>query len=372
MAKHIGVRKSDVFGNLASLMRICMFRVLSMGPIPNHVAFIMDGNRRYAKKENMKEGAGHRAGFLALISILKYCYELGVKYVTIYAFSIDNFKRRPDEVQELMDLMLEKMEELLKEESIVHQYGIRVFFIGNLTLLNEPVRMAMEKVMRATADNTKCTLLICIAYTSSDEIVHAVEESCKHKWQKFQSLTFNQQSNGGNKKREDNKKIYNNIRHSFQVNRKDEVDEFQETEASGASNLVREVEGDEDKASVSMPAAEGPCESNWNEDEASMETKIKNYPPPSGESQKTEGECSIIKLVDIEKYMYTAVAPEPDILIRSSGETRLSNFLLWQASECMLYSPHALWPEIGLWHLVWAVLNFQRNYLYLEKKKKQL
>ncbi|KAF2304499.1 hypothetical protein GH714_032801 [Hevea brasiliensis] len=98
-----------------------------MGPIPNHFAFIMDGNRRYAKKENMKEGAGHRAGFVALISVLRFCYELGVKYVTIYAFSMDNFKRSPDEVKHLMDLMLEKIE-LPRDESIVNQYGISIFY----------------------------------------------------------------------------------------------------------------------------------------------------------------------------------------------------------------------------------------------------
>ncbi|KAJ0040724.1 hypothetical protein Pint_28701 [Pistacia integerrima] len=84
-----------------------------------------------------------------------------------------------------------------------------------------------------------------------------------------------------------------------------------------------------------------------------------------------QGQHCVINLVDIEKHMYMAVAPDPDILLRSSGEARLSNFLLWQTSNCLLYSPAALWPEIGLSHLVWAVLNFQRNHAYLEKKKKQ-
>jgi ditrans,polycis-polyprenyl diphosphate synthase len=84
-----------------------------------------------------------------------------------------------------------------------------------------------------------------------------------------------------------------------------------------------------------------------------------------------QGETASIKLVDIEKHMYMAVAPDPDILIRTSGEARLSNFLLWQTSGCPLYAPKVLWPEIGLRHLVWAVLNFQRHHFYLEKKKKQ-
>lgn len=271
-----------LLGALVTSMRRFMFRVISVGPIPNHIAFIMDGNRRYAKKNKLEQLSGHNAGFMALMSLLGYCYELGLKYVTVYAFSIDNFKRRPEEVQQLMDLMLEKIEGLLKEESIVNQYGVRLYFIGNLNLLHEPVRNAAEKAMLATAKNTKTVLLICVAYTSTDEITHSAQESCVKKW-------------------------------------------------DGTAN------GDYD-----------------------------------GEITKQREEKRTIKLVDLEKHMYMGVAPDPDILIRSSGETRLSNFLLWQSSNCVLYSPRALWPEIGLWHVMWAVLNFQRYHSYVEKKVKQL
>ncbi|XP_016509388.2 dehydrodolichyl diphosphate synthase CPT3-like [Nicotiana tabacum] len=261
-----------------------LFRILSVGPTPNHVAFILDGNRRYAKKRNMAVGNGYRAGFMAVMSMLKYCYVLGVKYMTIYAFSIDNFKRRPEEVQYLMDLMLEKIEGLLHKESVVNQYGVRVHFVGNLKLLTEPVRVAAEKAMQATADNTNSTLLICVAYSSTDEIVHAVESSCQEKWNEIQELNANQPQN---------------------------VEETKE---------IRELN-------------------------------------------------QIIKLVDIERHMYMRLAPDPDMLIRTSGETRLSNFLLWQTTSCLLYSPKVLFPEIGLRHLIWAVLHFQRLFPHLEKKK---
>ncbi|KAK6127586.1 hypothetical protein DH2020_038676 [Rehmannia glutinosa] len=262
-------------GSLVSYMRRFLFRVLSVGPVPNHLAFILDGNRRYAKKWNLGEGMGHRAGFLALMTLMKYCYELGVKYVTIYAFSIDNFRRRPDEVQYVMDLMLEKIEGLLKEESIVNQYGVKVLFIGNLKLLHEPVRIAAEKAMKATSNNNQSILLICVAYTSTDEIVHSAQECCDE------------------------------IRSSMKVNEEKDV------------------------------------------------------------------KSDLIKLGDIERHMYMGVAPDVDILIRTSGETRLSNFLLWQTTDCLLYSPKALWPEIGLRHIVWGVLNFQRIYPYLEKRRKK-
>ncbi|XP_010531001.1 PREDICTED: dehydrodolichyl diphosphate synthase 6 [Tarenaya hassleriana] len=274
-------RVNQVLEHLSGFSRRCMFRVISMGSVPSHLAFIMDGNRRYAKKHGLAEGSGHKAGFSALMSILRYCYELGIKYVTIYAFSIDNFKRRPEEVQSLMDLMLEKIESLLEKESIIQEYGMRVYFIGNLKLLSDPVRAAAEKVMKATAKNSRVVLLVCVAYTSTDEIVNAVEQSC--------------------------------------LNKLDEI-----------------------PARVSHGKLQGDME---NHDHT-------------------------IRVVDIEKNMRMAVVPDPDILIRSSGETRLSNFLLWQTSHCPLYSPAALWPEIGLWHLVWAILNFQRNHSYLEKKKK--
>ncbi|KAK3014698.1 hypothetical protein RJ639_009628 [Escallonia herrerae] len=288
MDKGSSSHETQRFGSFGSFLRRCIISILSTAPIPNHIAFIMDGNRRYCKRKNLMEGAGHRVGFLALMAMLRYCYELGVKCVTVYAFSIDNFKRRPEEVQSLMELMQEKIEGLIKEESIVNHYGIRVYFIGNLKLLSKPVRLAAEKAMVATASNSRAVLSICIAYTSTDEIVHAVQESCQEKW-----------------------------------------DEIRELNASGAGYGLIELDG----------------------------------------NRREEGE-HYIGVTDIEKHMYMAVVPDPDIIIRASGETRLSNFLLWQSAYCLLYSPSVLWPEIGFQHLVWAVLEFQRNYFYLKEKKK--
>ncbi|XP_044506868.1 dehydrodolichyl diphosphate synthase 6 [Mangifera indica] len=283
METQTGADRNQLFKRFSIFLRKCMFKVLSVGAIPDHIAFILDGNRRYAKKHNLIElGEGYQAGFLALLSMLKYCSELGVKYVTIFAFSIDNYKRKPSEVQYIMDLMLEKIEMLLLEESIVHQYNIRVHFIGNMGLLNEAIRVAAEKVMRATAKNTRTIILVCLAYTSSNEITHAVEESCLDK-------------------------------------------------STGQAEALK----------------------------------------LSTEEHENIQEMAVIKLADVEKHMYMDVAPDPDILIRTARENRLSNFLLWQSSNSLLYSPAALWPEISLWHLVWAVLNFQRCHSYLQKKKKQ-
>ncbi|XP_038878033.1 dehydrodolichyl diphosphate synthase CPT3-like [Benincasa hispida] len=285
---NIWVILNQIFERVISLFRRCTFVVLSMGSIPVHVAFIMDGNRRFAKKRKLAEGAGHRIGYLALTFMLKYCYELGVKYVTVYAFSIDNFRRSPEEVQSVMDLMLEKVELLIREESLVNQYGVRLHFLGNLNLLSEPVRKAVQRAMEATRNNNRADLAICVAYTSTDEIVHAVERSCEEKWNEMNSKS-----------------------------------------ASGVGYGLSKL------------------------------------------GVAKNGENSIT-LADVEKHMYTGVAPDPDMLIRTSGEARLSNFLLWQTSLCYLYSPSVLWPEINFWHFLWAMLNFQRNNHHLVKKRKQL
>lgn len=345
--KSTGGIAGHLLGGLYCYLRRCLFAILSVGPKPNHIAFIMDGNRRYARKRNLAEGDGHKAGFSALLSILRYCYEMGIKYVTVYAFSIDNFKRKPKEVHTFMELMREKIEELLQQESIINEYGVRLHFIGNMQLLTEPVRLAAEKAMRVTAHNQERVLLICVAYTSRDEIVHAVQESCKDKWNEVQAS---------------NEAKVSNV--SFTRNN-------QSLKTNGLDLHFK----DSCKQNATKPEGMEGAEVK----DVLFEQNVKKLSGKYSEADFTscngiveiQGELSSIKLVDIEKHMYMAVAPDPDILVRTSGEARLSNFLLWQTSACPLYAPKALWPEIGLRHLVWAVLNFQRYYFYLEKKKKQ-
>lgn len=289
-------------GTAVRYTRRFFFRVLSAGPIPNHVAFILDGNRRFARKWELGEGNGHRAGFLSLMCLMKYCFELGIRYVTIYAFSIDNFNRKPHEVKYVMDLMLEKIQGMLKEESIVNRYGVRVYFIGKLELLEERIRIAAEMAMKATEMNNKIFLLICVCYTSTNEIVHSAEECCRDVWR-----TEIEQH-----------KPYGTVEETGQ-----------------------KFEGKREE------------EEKWN-----------------GRKEELVEADDRIKLPDIEKNMYMGVAPDVDILVRTSGETRLSNFLSWQTWNGLLYSPEALWPEIGLPHLVWAVLNFQKAFPLFENRKK--
>ncbi|XP_039144957.1 dehydrodolichyl diphosphate synthase CPT3-like isoform X2 [Dioscorea cayenensis subsp. rotundata] len=267
---------SNIFGRIWFSMRMFLFNVLSFGPMPAHIAFIMDGNRRYSKKHNSKEDTGHSAGFSSLTSTLQYCYELGVKYVTVYAFSIDNFKRKPDEVRSLMNLLKEKIDELLEETSVVNEYDIRVNFWGELNLLTEPVRLAAKKAMTVTGKNTGPVLSVCVAYTSTHEILHAVQESCA------------------------------NVNKMLAVRYSNEC----------------------------INSAEG-----------------------------------LVSVADLEQHLYSVSCPEPDIVVRTSGESRLSNFLLWQTPYCHLQNPGALWPEFSLRHLVWSILQYQRAYSSLHAKR---
>lgn len=272
---------SGVVESLQNFLRKCIIAVLSYGPMPKHIAFIMDGNRRYAKSRSIKQGTGHSVGFAALMASLIYCYEMGVKYITVYAFSIDNFKRDPSEVKTLMELMEEKINELLENKNVINKVNCKINFWGNLDMLPEPVRLAAQKLMASTAENTGLVFSVCMPYNSTSEIANAVTELCKE--------------------------------------RKDMMQGQQASDRNGH--------------------------------------------PANG------GAHSDISVADLDRHMYTAGCPDPDIVIRTSGETRLSNFLLWQTTFSHLQNPDPLWPEFSWRHLVWAILQYQRAYPYIEQNK---
>jgi ditrans,polycis-polyprenyl diphosphate synthase len=273
---------TGVLASFQNFFRKCLIAVLSYGPMPKHIAFIMDGNPRYAKFISVLEGTGHRAGFSALMANLLYCFEMGVKYITVYAFSIDNFKRDPTEVQNLMDLMEEKINELLENRNVINKLNCRINFWGNLDMLCEPVSLAARKLMESTAENTGLVLSVRMPYNSTSETVNAVNEVCAERRQMLQK------ENAGN---------------------------------------------------FDVPAA-------------------KNDVP------------SEISVADLDRYMYSAGCPDPDIVIRTSGETRLSNFLLWQTTFSHLQNPDPLWPEFSFKDHVWAILQYQRAHPYLEQNRK--
>ncbi|KAL2644208.1 hypothetical protein R1flu_011795 [Riccia fluitans] len=164
------------YSEVCGYFRRLILRILAVGPVPKHIAIIMDGNRRYADRSHMDRTRGHLYGYDRLISTLEICSELGVKYVTVYAFSIDNFRRPADEVQALMNLMEEKLDHICNSYRLTKEFGVRVQVLGELSLLPGNVRAAAERAMVATRQNTSVVLNICLAYTSTVEMVHSIQE----------------------------------------------------------------------------------------------------------------------------------------------------------------------------------------------------
>lgn len=149
--------------------------VIKVGPMPYHVAFIMDGNRRFAAKSKIEKIEGHSHGFSQLSEALSWCLKIGIKEVTVYAFSIENFKRTKEEVDGLMDMATEKFNKLLTEIDNLNEKGICVRVVGDLKLLPLDLRIAIAKAMLATQHNCKLYLNVAMAYTSRDEFVNALK-----------------------------------------------------------------------------------------------------------------------------------------------------------------------------------------------------
>ncbi|KAI0780720.1 Di-trans-poly-cis-decaprenylcistransferase [Trametes elegans] len=237
-----------------------LLSALAAGPIPQHIAFIMDGNRRYARSKGMQVKQGHTDGFYTLRKMLEVCIKLNVRCVSAYVFSIENFKRSPGEVTALMDLAEEKLHELCQKGDILDQYGIRLVVVGHKDMLPERVLAAAEKAENLTRMNNRAVLNLCMPYTSRDEMTSAVQ-----------------------------------------------------------ATIQSHLENDDESA---------------------------------------------ITPQEIDAHLMTSLAGSPplDILVRTSGVKRLSDYLLWQCSEdTQLQFSSTYWPNFGLWDFVPIILDFQRK-----------
>jgi len=141
------------------------------GPsVPTHIAIIMDGNGRWAQARGLSRTEGHRAGVRALRRVVQACGELGVRYLTVYAFSTENWRRPVSEVSALMRLFVEAMESYLPE---LVERNVRIRYIGDITRLARPAQLAVEKAVAETAGNTGLTLTVALNYGGRAEIVRA-------------------------------------------------------------------------------------------------------------------------------------------------------------------------------------------------------
>ncbi|KAJ1648149.1 hypothetical protein LPJ64_000509 [Coemansia asiatica] len=163
-----------VYASIALRLRELVVHILKQGPVPQHIAFIMDGNRRFARKSHMATAKGHVSGFYTLARVLEWCNELGIGHVSVFAFAINNFNRSEEEVTALMSLAKEKLRELVEKSELVRKHSVCIRIIGNRDLLPADVLESVEFAEKQTEANTGMVVNICFAYSATDEISSAI------------------------------------------------------------------------------------------------------------------------------------------------------------------------------------------------------
>ena len=226
--------------------------------LPRHIGIIMDGNGRWAKQRNLKRSEGHKEGAKVFRAICDYAAEIGIEYLTFYAFSTENWKRPADEVEAIMNLFRDYLFEAEEREEENKAKGMRIRYIGDRNALPEDIINMIEQLEKRSIDKTSITVNLAVNYGGRDEILHAVKEVAK------------------------------------------KVE---------AGELIAED----------------------------------------------------ITLKDIDGGLYTAGQPDPDLIIRPSGEYRLSNFLIWQAAYSEFWFSDILWPDFTADDLDKAIIDFSKR-----------
>lgn len=228
---------------------------IDIGKLPQHVAIIMDGNGRWAKKQGKNRIFGHRNGVRAVREASETCAELGVKHLTLYAFSTENWARPQAEVNALMELLVRTIK---GEVKTLQKNNIRLLTIGNMEQLPERSQERLKEAMEATKDNTRMDLILALSYSSRWELTDAVKQIAK-------------------------------------------------------------------------------------------QVKAGTLDPDNIDEQM------------ISDHLSTKGIPDPELMIRTSGEQRISNFLLWQLAYAELHFTEVLWPEFRKEHLYEALISYQQR-----------
>jgi undecaprenyl diphosphate synthase len=229
--------------------------LINRNNVPQHVAIIMDGNGRWAKKQGEDRIFGHHEGVNSVREIVEACGEIGVKFLTLYAFSTENWNRPKEEVDALMELLVATIS---LETPNLNKKGVKLQVIGDIESLPKGCQEELKESMRITEKNDVVTLILALSYSSKWEITNAVK------------------------------------------------------------NIAKEVE----------------------------EGKLK----PSDITSKT-----------IDKFLNTNQWPDPELMIRTSGEHRISNFLLWQLAYAEFYFTDTLWPDFRKQDFFKAILSYQNR-----------
>ncbi|EER23534.1 cis-prenyltransferase [Coccidioides posadasii str. Silveira] len=324
-------------------IRELLIGALKQGPIPQHVAFVMDGNRRFARNHAIERVEGHNLGFEALAKILEVCYKAGVKVVTIYAFSIENFKRSKFEVDALMEMAKVKLSQLSQHGDLLDRYGASVRVLGRRELVKADVLEAIDRAVELTSRNGDAILNICFPYTSRDEITSAIRNTVID-----YSTPLDRTSSNGIKRQFSKSRIVQTIRE----------------QAPSAEPNPKEVElvSEEDRSTIEPPSS---FSSTTTLQQSQMASKLAtvsgpytSYPPNSDQLIFLSPET--ISTQTLDDHMLTADSPPLDLLIRTSGVERLSDFMLWQCHEDTdIIFLDTLWPSFGLWDFLPVLWEWQ-------------
>ncbi|KAK3304049.1 Decaprenyl diphosphate synthase-like protein [Chaetomium strumarium] len=314
-------------------LRSTLIGALSQGPIPGHVAFEMDGNRRYARSHKIETIEGHHLGFEALARVLEVCYKCGVKVVTVYAFSLENFHRPQYEVDGLMQLAKLKLEQIIQHGELLDRYGASVKVLGRLDLIPPDVLEVVERAVATTQHNTDCVLNICFPYTSREEMTTAIRTTVEE-----YSTTPRPHSTPFAQNRITQKIM------SKQSAKADMLDSITESPSPTPSPTPSQPEDQDDAVSTAttLHSDSAPAKND------AAET-VAIYPNAETITSET-----------IDKHMYTAGAPPLDIFVRTSGVERLSDFMLWQChQDTHIFFLKCFWPEFDLWHFLPVLVEWQ-------------
>lgn len=164
----------------AQFLNDVAIHVLKTGPIPKHIAIVMDGNRRYAKSKNIETVKGHTAGFETFLRTAQVCSALGVKTVTVYAFSIENFNRGQDETDKLFNMVRTSLSEVSEgDDSLAKRLGWKIKVLGNRDMIPDDLKTDIERIENLTSGNTGTVINICCPYTARDDMAQAVRNAAE-------------------------------------------------------------------------------------------------------------------------------------------------------------------------------------------------
>jgi ditrans,polycis-polyprenyl diphosphate synthase len=352
-------------------LRETLIGSLKCGPIPQHIAFVMDGNRRYARKNKVETVEGHHLGFEALARILEVCYKSGVKVVTIYAFSIENFKRSKYEVDGLMDMAKTKLVQMSEHGALFDRYGASVRILGDHSLIREDVLHEVNRAVEMTKHNHETVLNVCFPYTGREEITQSIRETVrefstppKRTRQKRPFSETHIQRNILNRTlsavAEEDHEPTQHTQHNHDLPHPATPEyctrEDGHTLISDAESTTSFTDHDLETSSNIQYNS-----SHTSRNSSPRSTATKSSSRNNNPTRANMPDAESITAETITKNMYTgASAPPLDLLIRTSGVQRLSDFLLWQCHEdTEMRFLSCLWPEFDLWHFLPVLLEWQ-------------